>query len=154
MSTTDLIFTNSTGFFSTLCRIGQPQLHVLRESVVSFQVAFGTPKGSVFTQKFSSVIQRLKEAGLIDKWIRDKMDEVEAASSGAGGAGGGTGGTAGGSTKAWSLSQLQAPFIICGFLMGLAVISFGVELSISRLHGPSEKSGLLKHKVLSANKYR
>ena len=117
-------------------RIGEPQLHILRECVVSYQVALGTPKGSVFTDKFSSVIQRLKEAGLIDKWIADKMDEIERQNS-RGGSSNNSSSSSGAGSKAWTLSQLQAPFMICGMFMGLAMASFGTELAIGNLRDKS-----------------
>lgn len=128
---------------------GAPQLHILSECVISFQVALGTPRGSIFTDKFSSIIHRLKEAGLIDKWIRDKMYEVERksiAKAMAEGGGASEGGASG--EKAWTIKQLEAPFIICGLLMSMAVVSFSVEVFIVHLV-PADPKRELKHQLIS-----
>ena len=44
----------------------------MKESFRSFHVVFGLEKDSIFTAEFGTIIWRLKEAGMVDKWTRDE----------------------------------------------------------------------------------
>ncbi len=45
---------------------------------ISFQIVLYFPKGSSLRSRFDDRIRYLKEAGLVDKWIEDAMDEGRA----------------------------------------------------------------------------
>ena len=97
----------------------------MKECLVPHNVAFGVPKSSIHGHQIGETIQRLLEAGLINKWLNDELDQVgvkvdskKAQTTG--------------QAKAWKLDQLQAPFTVYGFLITLAFIALVLELTILR----------------------
>lgn len=55
---------------------GLPRLHVVKECVASYFLAFVVPKGSPFVEEFSFALRKLTEAGLTKKWYKDVVNNV------------------------------------------------------------------------------
>ncbi|XP_018012552.2 ionotropic receptor 21a [Hyalella azteca] len=78
----DFAFMNSGRFLRYLVAsnftdvYGQAKLHVTKECFVPFRIGFATPLFSVYTGRFSEVINRLVEAGLVTKWFNEILQEA------------------------------------------------------------------------------
>lgn len=51
-------------------------MHIAQECSKPFNICFGLPKNSIFTDPMSEIIVRLKEAGIVNKFFKDEMDSV------------------------------------------------------------------------------
>ena len=51
-------------------------MHIIKECLISYQVAFAVPLTSVYKPRFDSVVRRLTEAGMVNKWFRDEMEKA------------------------------------------------------------------------------
>ena len=99
---------------------GETSMYVLDECVAYFPVTMILRYKSNFTEAFSEGTRRLREAGLIDKWKRDAMDDVarlgdEAAAEIVS------------LEKPLTLHDLQTPFLILAIGLATAAISLFME---------------------------
>ena len=57
-------------------RLGRSEIYILKECLKTYPAAFATPHNSIFTHKFSHLISKMRESGLITKWYTDEMEKV------------------------------------------------------------------------------
>ena len=98
-------------------------MHISRECFASFQVAYAVPKDSLYKAGFDKKISLMIEAGLPDKYYNDEMEKVahlvKAKTSEA-------------VAIPLSLHHLQAPLYLLPICLGIALLSFIIEVSIGR----------------------
>ncbi|XP_047471302.1 glutamate receptor ionotropic, delta-2-like [Penaeus chinensis] len=104
---------------------GRLHTYVLREQIYTGALAFFLPKHTPWRPRLDRGIERLVEAGLVDKWYRDLMGgmaagDLQQQQQGTG------------EEKALTISNLQGPFLALALGLGLASLAFLVEVS---LHG-------------------
>lgn len=105
----------------------------MKECVIDKRVAFGLQKHSIFTDKFSSVIQRLQEAGLINKWVEDELEIAqEKARKRASLSSSPTDSTDQG-PKAWTMGELDLPFYILLSMLAMCFLCFAGEVSFGKI---------------------
>ena len=54
---------------------GQPSLHIAENCIQFFPIVIYLQKNSIYLESFSRIIERLKEAGIIDKYLTDVLSE-------------------------------------------------------------------------------
>ena len=64
----------ASSFISVQCREGHTKGHIVSECFLPLSVRFGLGKASGFREAVNARIMQLREAGLIDKWMRDGME--------------------------------------------------------------------------------
>ena len=97
---------------------GETGMHVMKECLTPYRVAFGLSKGNPLTRPFGRVIQRLIEAGLVRKWMKDELDLIARLSEVKTEA----------EAKPWTLNELQGAFLVSAVMTGLAALVFLLEL--------------------------
>jgi hypothetical protein len=103
-------------------RYGETNLHLMKECLFSFPVAFGLQKDSPFTASFARTIQRIEEAGFIGKFTRDSLEEAAKSVSAP------YGQKRGLEIRAMLLDDLQAPLLAWVMLNACGLVVFVVEL--------------------------
>ena len=115
-------------YFKIICqdffRYGLPKVYMVPECWKKFPIVLYFPKGSKLVSKFDNVIGRLNQAGIIQKWKKDEMDEValkkklEFVSLG---------------NEVLSLEDLSVAFGVAGFGTLISFITFAAEV-VMRFH--------------------
>ncbi len=85
------------------------------------QIVFYFPKGTELKEPFDAVLRRLRESGLISKWIKDEMDKLARLQEKA---------RLDAKVSKLSLDHLRAPFLLALVLYGVTVVTLLVELIV------------------------
>lgn len=101
---------------------GETRMHIMQQCLTPYRVALALSKGNPLTGPFSEAIQRLVEAGLSKKWLRDELDAIARLSEVSEKA----------SSKPWTLDQLQGAFFAYGAVSLIACVTFGLERTMRR----------------------
>lgn len=91
-------------------------LNILSKPLLTAPVVIYLQKNSFLTQIFTSTIQQMMEAGLIEYWINQKWTSKMKSHS-----------DEGGEPRVLSFTQLSAAFIICIVGLLLSVVVFAIE---------------------------
>ena len=57
--------------------LGENQLHIAKECLVSFSIGLAMPKHSPYKQRVNKIIGRLLSGGFTDKWLLEMNEKVE-----------------------------------------------------------------------------
>ena len=98
-------------------------MHIARECFGSFQVAYAVPKDSLYKAAFDKKISLMIEAGLPNKYYNDEMEKVAHLARAK---------TSEAVAIPLSVHHLQAPLYLFPILLGIALFSFTIEVTIGR----------------------
>ena len=96
-------------------------MHIAKECFGLFQVAFAVPKESLYKAAFDKKISLMIEAGLPDKYYNDEMEKVAHLAKNK---------ISKAIAKPLTLHHLQAPLYLLPIFLGIALVSFIIEISI------------------------
>ena len=102
-------------------RYGETTMHIAKECFSSFLVAYATPKNSLYKAALDKKISLMIEAGLPDKYYNDEMEKVARLARAK---------ISDAIAKPLTLYHLQAPLYLLPILLGLALLSFLIEISV------------------------
>ena len=96
-------------------------MHIAKECLSSFLVAYAIPKESHYKASLDKKISLMIEAGLPDKYYNDEMEKVAKLARAK---------ISEAVAKPLTLYHLQAPLYLLPILLGLALVSFLIEISV------------------------
>ncbi len=102
-------------------RYGFSEMYIMNECWNIQQIVFYFPKGSKLKEPFDAVLRRLRESGLISKWINDEMDKLARLQK-----------TTGLDTREikLSLDHLRAPFLLVLILYVITIATLCAEFVV------------------------
>ena len=99
-------------------RFGETTMHIAKECINFYNVAFSVPYNSKYKDVFDKKIGQILEAGLIGKYIENEMDKTAKKIKSA---------TSKAIVIPLSLFHLEAPLILLPILLGISFFVFCIE---------------------------
>ena len=109
-------------------KLGISSLHITSKCFLPFPVSFFLPKDSLYTAKFSQLIDRLYDAGLLNYWYQLELDKVSRIIKGM---------KLSTKKQALNITHMFSPFIICIILLVISSFVFIFELISKRKIQPT-----------------